>query len=84
MLGTLDSLAPAAAAAQKVALVAAQGRPLGAAVQEGALAGLAQGLLGMVGRRASQMVGFLQGVGTFHMEEQAAGWKGAAQNLQRG
>ena len=61
MLGTLDSLAPAAAAAQKVALVAAQGRPLGAAVQEVAWAGLAQGPLGVAGKKASQTVGFLQG-----------------------
>lgn len=59
---------------QGMSLVAAQGRSLGAAVQGVAWADLAQGPLGMVGMKASQMVGFLQRVGTFHMEEQAAGW----------
>lgn len=86
----LGSLALAAVAAQEVALVAAQGRSLvadqgrllGAAVREAAWAGLAQGPLGMTGMKASQMAGFLQEVGTFHTEEQAAGWKRAAQNPQ--
>lgn len=59
---------------------AVQGRPPGAAAQGATWAGLAQGPLGMVDMKASQRVGFLQGAGTFHMKEQAAGQEGAAQN----
>lgn len=90
MLGSLALAAVAAArevalvSAQGRSLVAVQGRPLGAAVQEAAWAGLAQGPLGMAGMKASQVAGFLQGTDTFHTEEQAAGWKGAAQNPQGG
>lgn len=74
-------MALAAAAAQEVALAAAQGRslavaqgrPLEAAVQEAGWPGLAQGPLGMADMKASQRVDFLQGVDTFHTEEEAAG-----------
>ena len=59
---------------------AVQGRPLGAAVQGATWAGLAQGPLGMADMKASRRVGFLQGAGTFHTKEQAAGREGAARN----
>lgn len=79
-------MAPAVAAVLGVALAAAQGRSLGAAALGRALgaAAQAQGLLGMVDMKAPLRVGFLQAVGTFHTEEQAAGQKEAAQNPQWG
>lgn len=69
---------------QDRSLEAVQDRPLGAAAQGVAWAGLAQEPLGMLDMRASQVVGFPLGVDTFHKEGQAAGQEGAAQSHQVG
>lgn len=80
MASAAAALEVALVTAQDRSLAAAQDRVLGDGVQGEAWAGLAQGPLGMVDRRATQRVGFLQEVGTFHRVEPPAAGEGADQS----